>query len=53
MGILNKRELDALVEDAIVDAYDEYEQTTSFAVMIGDIPSLAHRGVDHELVPVL
>lgn len=36
MGTLSKRELDALVEEAIVDAYDEYEQTTGFAVMIGD-----------------
>lgn len=36
MGTLSKRELDALVEEAIVDAYDEYEQTTGFTVMIGD-----------------
>ncbi|NUR63506.1 MAG: hypothetical protein HOV87_33325 [Catenulispora sp.] len=36
MGTLSKRELDALVEEAIVDAYDEYEQTSGFAVMIGD-----------------
>jgi len=36
VGTLSKRELDALVEEAIVDAYDEYEQTTAFAVMIGD-----------------
>lgn len=36
MGTLSKPELDALVEEAIVDAYDEYEQTTAFAVMIGD-----------------
>ena len=36
MSTLSKRELDALVEEAIVDAYDEYEQTTAFAVMIGD-----------------
>ena len=34
MGMPSKRELDALVEEAIVDAYDEYEQTTGFAVMI-------------------
>lgn len=34
--MLSKRELDALVEEAIVDAYDEYEQTSGFAVMIGD-----------------
>jgi hypothetical protein len=34
--MMNKRELDALVEEAIVDAYDEYEQTTAFAVVIGD-----------------
>jgi hypothetical protein len=36
VSTLSKRELDALVEEAIVDAYDEYEQTTYFTVMIGD-----------------
>ncbi|WP_194905809.1 hypothetical protein [Catenulispora rubra] len=36
MDTLSKRELDALVEEAIADAYDEYEQTSSFAVMIGE-----------------
>ena len=29
-------ELDALVEQATVDAYDEYEQLTGFHVMIGE-----------------
>jgi hypothetical protein len=33
---LSKAELDALVEQAIVDAYDEYEQLTAFHVVIED-----------------
>jgi hypothetical protein len=33
---MRKAELDALVEQAIVDAYDEYEQLTAFHVMIED-----------------
>jgi hypothetical protein len=36
VGTLSKRQLDEMVEQATVDAYDEYEQTTGFAVMIGD-----------------
>jgi hypothetical protein len=33
---LSDAELDALVERATIDAYDEYEQLTSFHVMIGE-----------------
>lgn len=33
---MSEQELDALAEEAIVDAYNEYEQTSGFAVMIGD-----------------
>jgi hypothetical protein len=33
---LNDAELDALVEQATVDAYDEYEQLASFQAMIGE-----------------
>jgi hypothetical protein len=36
MGRLTERELDALVEEATVDAYGEDEQLSGFAVMIGD-----------------
>lgn len=36
MAELSDGELDALVELATADAYDEYEQLTSFHVMIGD-----------------
>jgi hypothetical protein len=45
VSTLSKRELDALVEEAIVDAYDEYEQTTGFAVMIGDNVSFPFKTV--------
>ena len=34
MAELSDGELDALVEQAIVDAYDEYEQLASFRVVI-------------------
>ncbi len=34
MAELSKSELDVLVEQATVDAYDEYEQLTSFHVVI-------------------
>jgi hypothetical protein len=33
---LNEAELDALINEAIVDAYSEDEQMAGFAVMIGD-----------------
>jgi hypothetical protein len=33
---LSDAELDALVEQATVDAYDEYEQLASFHAMIGE-----------------
>jgi hypothetical protein len=33
---LSKAELDALVEQAVVDAYDEYEQLTAFHAVIED-----------------
>jgi hypothetical protein len=33
---MRKAELDALVEQAIVDAYDEYEQLTAFQCVIED-----------------
>lgn len=36
MGTLSKRELDALVEEATVDAYDEDEQLSGFLTVIGD-----------------
>jgi hypothetical protein len=36
MGTLSKRKLDALVEEAIVDAYDEYEQASAFVSVITD-----------------
>ncbi len=36
MAGLSRRELDALVEEAIVDAYDEDEQRSGFRVMIED-----------------
>jgi hypothetical protein len=36
MGSLSKQELDAMVEEPIVDAYGEYEHTGGFAVMIED-----------------
>lgn len=36
MANLSKAELDTLVEQAIVDAYDEYEQLAAFHVMIED-----------------
>ena len=36
MEELSEAELDALVDEATVDAYGEDEQLTGFAVMIGD-----------------
>jgi hypothetical protein len=36
VSTLSERELDALVEEAIIDAYDEYEQMTAFATVIGE-----------------
>lgn len=36
MAGLSDAELDALIEQATVDAYDEYEQLASFHVMIGE-----------------
>ena len=36
MAELSDGELDALVEQATVDAYDEYEQLASFHAMIGE-----------------
>ncbi|GAA2406375.1 hypothetical protein GCM10010191_12970 [Actinomadura vinacea] len=36
MAKLSKAELDALVEQVVVDAYDEYEQFTAFHVVIED-----------------
>lgn len=36
MAELSGSELDALVEQATVDAYDEYEQLTSFHVVIAE-----------------
>jgi hypothetical protein len=33
---MSDAELDALVEQATVDAYDEYEQLASFHAMIGE-----------------
>jgi hypothetical protein len=33
---LNEAELDALIDEATVDAYSEDEQLAGFAVMIGD-----------------
>ncbi|MGH3391790.1 MAG: calcium-binding protein [Actinomadura sp.] len=36
MTELSTAELEALVEEATVDAYDEYEQRTGFHVMIED-----------------
>ena len=36
MSKLSDAELDALVEQATVDAYDEYEQLASFHAMIGE-----------------
>jgi hypothetical protein len=36
VGTLSKRELDALVAEATVDAYDQDEQLTGFHTMIGD-----------------
>ena len=36
MAELSDGELDALVEQATVDAYDQYEQLTSFHVMMGE-----------------
>ena len=36
MSTPSKPGLDALVEEAIVDSYDGYEQATSFAAAIGD-----------------
>lgn len=36
MAKLSKAELDALVEQAVVDAYDEYEQLTAFHAVIED-----------------
>src|SRR4051812_26517337 len=36
MAELSTAELDALVEQATVDAYDEYEQRSGFHVMIAD-----------------
>ena len=36
MAALSEQELDALVEEAIVDAYDEDEQRSGFRVMIED-----------------
>jgi hypothetical protein len=34
MAALSKKELDALVEQAIVDAYDEHEKLSGFHVML-------------------
>ena len=36
MRELNEAELDALIDEATVDAYSEDEQLAGFAVMIGD-----------------
>ena len=36
MRELSEAELDALIDEAIVDAYGEDEQLSGFAVMIGD-----------------
>ncbi|MEW2354895.1 hypothetical protein [Spirillospora sp. NPDC029432] len=36
MARLSRAELDAFVDEAIVDAYDEYEQLAAFHVVIGD-----------------
>jgi len=36
MGTLSKRKLDALVEEAIVDAYDEYGQASAFVSAMTD-----------------
>lgn len=36
MRELSEAELDALIDEAIVDCYNEDEQMTGFAVMIGD-----------------
>lgn len=36
VAMLSERELDALVEQATVDAYDEHEQLSGFHVMIED-----------------
>ena len=39
----NKAELDSLVEQATVDAYDEYEQMTGFEVMLDEHLALPFR----------
>jgi hypothetical protein len=36
MRSVSKRELDAMIEEAIVDAYGDYEQTSGFTAMIRD-----------------
>jgi hypothetical protein len=40
MGSLSKQELDAMAEEAVIDAYGQDEQTAGFAIMIGDNLSL-------------
>lgn len=36
MPKLNKRQLDAMVEEATVDAYGDYEQTSGFCLLLED-----------------
>ena len=45
MGTLGKRELAALIEEAVIDANGEWEQTGGFCVMIEENLSLPFRTV--------
>ena len=36
MGSLSKKQLDAMIEEAVVDAYGDDEQTGGFCVMVED-----------------
>lgn len=54
MGTLSKRELDPVVEEAIVDTYDEYETVTSVDEVPGPgIATVCRQGKEQQRIGIL